>query len=71
MFGYKKLLMNVTKMNKHGLSVTTFVCAIVPCMGNIWWGKFWQTMQVKAIGKENLANKLQSVHMPYTSSLYL
>ena len=27
-------------------------------------GKFWQTMQVKAIGKENLTNKLQSVHMP-------
>ena len=24
--------------------------------------KFWQAIQVKAIGKENLANKLQSVH---------
>ena len=32
-------------------------------MGNIWWGKFWQTKQVKAIGKKNLANKQQSMHM--------
>ena len=36
-----------------------------------YMGKFWQTTQVKTIGKENLANKLQSVHMPNTFSVYL
>ena len=39
-------------------------------MGNIWRGKFWQTIQVKAIGEENLANKLQSVYVPNTFSVY-
>ena len=34
-------------------------------------GKFWRAMQVKAIGEENLAEKQQSVHMPYTFSVYL
>ena len=29
-------------------------------------GKFWWTAQVNAIGEENVANKLQSVHMPNT-----
>ena len=29
-------------------------------------GKIWWTIQVKAIGKEKLVNKLQSVHMPIT-----
>ena len=22
--------------------------------GNIWWGKFWQTIQVKAIGEKKI-----------------
>ena len=35
-------------------------------MGNFGGRKFWQTIQVKAIGEENLANKLQSVYMPNT-----
>ena len=34
-------------------------------------GKFWRTIQVKAIGEEKLANKLQSVYMPNTFSVYL
>ena len=25
---------------------------VLPYTGNIWWGKFWQTIQVKAIGEE-------------------
>ena len=36
-----------------------------------YMGKFWQTIQVITIGEENLANKLQSVHMPNTFSVYL
>ena len=36
-----------------------------------YMAKFWQTIQVKTIGEENLANKLQSVYMPNTFSVYL
>ena len=50
----------------------------MPYLRNIWQGKFlanhagkWQTMQAKAIGKENLVNKLQLGHMPNTFSVYL
>ena len=40
-------------------------------MANIWQGKSWQTIQVKAISEENLANKLQSVHMQNAFLVYL
>ena len=38
---------------------------------NFGGGNFWQTIQIKSIGEENLANKLKSVHMPNTFLLYL
>ena len=34
-------------------------------------GKLGQTLQVKAIDKENLINKLQSVHMPNACLVHL
>ena len=37
----------------------------------IYTGKFWPTIQVKAIGEEKFVNKLQSVHMPNTFPVYL
>ena len=36
---------------KMNATCVKFRCE-VPYMGNIWRGKFWRTMQVKAIGKE-------------------
>ena len=32
-------------------------------------GKFWQTIQVKTIGEENLANKLVSTYAKYIFSV--
>ena len=34
-------------------------------MGNIWLGKFWQTVQVKALVRKNLVNKLVSAYAIY------
>ena len=59
------LIVNISSRNKfllYGISLKFNVQRLL-YTGNIWWGKFWRTMQVKAIGEENLANKPQSVHM--------